>query len=264
MSNLKAKQTPGDAREAAPAQRRTRPGLLARPQRDADNHKGNDIWLTTLSDLLMLLVIFFVILFGMEMQKPKHATEPPAPVETAQTAVQVKTDNTFKPVAARPETPAPPASVEKELSTILEPGKPGQEIAIYRSANRVTLTFPERIMFDPGHARLKPAARPALDRLALFIKERPQLAVEVQGHTDNRPISNPRYPSNWELSVDRATQVARALIAMGVDPQQLSVKGFGEYHGLFPNNSDENRLKNRRVEIQFTLPTDEMQARAAL
>lgn len=262
MNNLKVKQTPREARESnpLPAQRMARPGLLARSRRETDNHKGNDIWLTTLSDLLMLLVIFFVILFGMEMQKPKHATEIPAPAETAQSAVPVKT------VAARTEAPppAPPASVEKELASILEQGKGGQEIAIYRSANRVTLTFPERIMFDPGHASLKPAARPALDKLAQFIKERPQLAVEVQGHTDNRPISNSRYPSNWELSVDRATQVARALIAMGVDPQQLSVKGFGEYHGLFPNTSDENRLKNRRVEIQFTLPPGETQANAAL
>jgi chemotaxis protein MotB len=57
--------------------------------------------------------------------------------------------------------------------------------------------------------------------------------------------------------VDRATQVAKALIGMGVNPSQLSVKGFGEYHPLYPNNSDENRLKNRRVEIQFTVtPTN--------
>ncbi|MEN6466012.1 MAG: OmpA family protein, partial [Syntrophaceae bacterium] len=132
-----------------------------------------------------------------------------------------------------------------------------------RAANLVTLTFPERIIFDPGHARLKPSANPTLDKVASFIRERAYLVVEVQGHTDNRPISNTRYPSNWELSADRATQVAKALISMGVNPLQLSVKGFGEHRSLYPNDSDESRSKNRRVEIQFSIHPNEVRARTS-
>jgi chemotaxis protein MotB len=82
----------------------------------------------------------------------------------------------------------------------------------------------------------------------------PYLRVEVQGHTDDRPINTKRYPPNRELSVDRATQVVKTLIALGLDPAQISGKGFGEYRNLYPNDSDSNRGKNRRVEIQFSLP----------
>jgi len=146
------------------------------------------------------------------------------------------------------------ASVEKDLTAIFSREKGQQEVMVERVADLVILTFPERIVFDPGQAQLKPAAQTTLDKVASFIKERPYLIVEVQGHTDDQPISNTRYPSNWELSVDRATQVAKALIGLGVNPTHLSVKGFGEYHSLYPNDSDENRLKNRRVEIQFSSP----------
>jgi len=79
------------------------------------------------------------------------------------------------------------------------------------------------------------------------------LAVEVQGHTDDRPINNMRYPSNWELSADRAMGVSKALIGLGVNPTRLSVKGFGEYRPHVPNDSDDHRLNNRRVEIQFSI-----------
>jgi chemotaxis protein MotB len=145
------------------------------------------------------------------------------------------------------------ASIEKDLVSTLNLETDRQEVMVKRAENLVTLTFPEQIVFDPGHARLKPSAQATLDKVASFIKERPYLGVEVQGHTDDQPINNTRYPSNWELSVDRATQVAKALIGLGVNPSQFSVKGFGEYHSLNPNNSDENRFKNRRVEIQFAV-----------
>ena len=64
----------------------------------------------------------------------------------------------------------------------------------------------------------------------------------------------PSYPSNWELSADRATQVAKSLIRRGINPAQVSVKGFGEHRALVPNDSEFNRLRNRRVEIHFNIP----------
>lgn len=216
---------------------------------NAEMHRENDIWLITLSDLLMLLVIFFVILFGMELQKQ-------APVLTVRTEA---TDNTAKKtadtVSTEPSLRDISASIEEDLVVTLSREKGSQEVAVRRVAGLVTLTFPERIVFDPGHALLKPSAHATLNKVATFIQERPYLVVEVQGFTDDQPINNSRYPSNWELSVDRATQVARALIGLGVNPYQLSVKGFGEYRSLYPNDSDDNRLKNRRVEIQFSLPS---------
>jgi chemotaxis protein MotB len=214
----------------------------------ADTLKEADIWLITLSDLLMLLVIFFVILFGMEMQK--HA--PIVSVQTESKENQAEKQESVINIA--PSLLSMSASIEEDLIATLNREKGQQDVTVKRVANLVTLTFPERIVFDPGHAQLKPSAQTTLDKVGSFIKERPYLIIEVQGYTDDQPINNARYPSNWELSVDRATQVAKALIGLGVNPYQLSVKGFGEYHSLNPNDSDENRLKNRRVEIQFSLP----------
>jgi len=221
-----------------------------RSSNKAGADKGTDIWLLTLSDLLMLLVICFVILFGMGLQEQKRAA-------SISTRTEAKKDHIEKPASVMnldPSLLSKSASVEKDLTAIFSREKGQQEVMVERVADLVILTFPERIVFDPGQAQLKPAAQTTLDKVASFIKERPYLIVEVQGHTDDQPISNTRYPSNWELSVDRATQVAKALIGLGVNPTHLSVKGFGEYHSLYPNDSDENRLKNRRVEIQFSSP----------
>lgn len=231
--------------EPPAVKRKGRSFLLCR--NEADHHKWSDIWLITLSDLLMLLVIFFVVLFSMEMQKRTPTAS--AHAEAKETALQNKE------VAARPESApaAIPAAVERDLISLLNSEKGGPAPAVKRADNHVILTFPESIIFDAGQAELKPSAQPTLDKVAFFIRERAYLNVEVQGHTDNQPINTARYPSNWELSADRATQVARALIGMGVNPLHLSVKGFGEYRSLYPNDSDKNRLKNRRVEIQFSI-----------
>jgi len=214
----------------------------------AETNKGPDIWLITLSDLLLLLVIFFVILFSMELQKrvPKLSTGP------GTSGMRSGSDTEAGTVPSRHGRSE---SIEKELAALLNREKRQRDVSVKREADLVTLTFPEEIVFDPGYARLKPSSRATLETVASFLQERPDLVLEVQGHTDDQPIRNTRYPSNWELSVDRATQVARALIGLGVAPSRLSVKGFGEYRPLYPNNRDENRLKNRRVEIQFILPS---------
>jgi chemotaxis protein MotB len=244
MNNLKVKTASfKDIGEPLPLKRTSRKPLGS--PIGAETNKGTDIWLITLSDLLMLLVIFFVILFSLELQK--HAPNLSVRGQVKKNQIEQKA------AATMPVAQSKSASVEKELAAMLNREKSPQEVTVKRVADLVTLTFPEGIVFDPGYAQLKPSAQTTMEKVAAFIRERPNLVMEVQGHTDDKPISNTRYPSNWELSVDRATQVAKALIGMGVNPSQLSVKGFGEYHPLYPNNSDENRLKNRRVEIQFTV-----------
>jgi chemotaxis protein MotB len=73
--------------------------------------------------------------------------------------------------------------------------------------------------------------------------------VRVTAYTDNTPPSDPRYPTNWELSAARSAAIARYLIGRGVAPERLIVVGRGEYHPLFPNDTDEHRAFNRRAEI---------------
>lgn len=228
-----------------------------RPTSGSQTEKGNEIWLLTLSDLLMLLMIFFVVLFSLTLQKQlltgqSHKPHPTPPAVTASTETAEAT--VTMPSAAESQEKEISATLEQDLASALNTDVNQQGLLITRAADVITLTFPEKIVFDPGQARLKSSSEDILTKVALFIKSHANLVVEVQGYTDDTPISSTRYPSNWELSVDRATQVARGLISSGVNPEAISVKGFGEYHPIVPNRSPEERQLNRRVEIQFSIP----------
>jgi len=229
-----------------------RPLLLLSKPAPADG--GNEIWFLTLSDLLMLLMIFFVLYLGITLKEQikapvvasaplveKALPVPPAAEEPAATETAIE--------PAVRET----ASLESDLLSIIDDNQSVAGITVERRLQSVVLTFPEQIIFDSGQAELKSSAQPLLSQVALFIQKHPHLSVEIQGHTDNRPISSKRYPSNWELSADRATQVAKSLIQLGTNPANISTKGFGEYHPLHSNENDIGRLKNRRVELQFSL-----------
>lgn len=212
---------------------------------------GHDLWLLTLSDLLLLLMIFFVLLFGMAFQQQEKGSRFSPQVATAQIELQ-KIPMDQQP-ASRPESASKGIldSFEKDLRAVVGDQEDKEIISVVRQADNLILTFPERIVFDSGRAELKSSVQPILKKIGSLALAHPLLQVEVQGHTDDRPINTERYPSNWELSVGRATQVVKALISLGLDPARTSVRGFGEYRTRYPNDSDLNRSKNRRVEIQF-------------
>ncbi|WP_029353190.1 peptidoglycan -binding protein [Bosea sp. 117] len=119
--------------------------------------------------------------------------------------------------------------------------------------------FQSEVFFDPGSAGIRPEAIPALDKLAEAIaaleKEIPSdiaWVLRVDGHTDNRPIQTPQFPSNWELSAARAIAVVQYLVGKGIQPVHLVAAGFGEYQPIDAADSDEARAKNRRIELKLT------------
>jgi chemotaxis protein MotB len=249
----------GTARPLPERKRRTSPdsgkGLPVRLQRRAvASETGNEIWLLTLSDLLVLLLIFFVLFFGTSLHRQGRAvpTPPPASPVVEESAVAPL----VLPRAAHQE-PSPvqaASSLESDLVGILGEHPAEQGVTVERHSQYLIVTFPEQILFDSGLSRLKPSVGPLLEKVSRFILDHPGISTEIHGHTDDRPIHNQRYPSNWELSADRAAQVAKALVEQGTPPERLSIKGFGEYQPLQANDSDLSRLKNRRVEIQFSVP----------
>ncbi|ODT77503.1 MAG: hypothetical protein ABS76_27400 [Pelagibacterium sp. SCN 64-44] len=119
--------------------------------------------------------------------------------------------------------------------------------------------FQSEVLFDPGQADIQTGGRPDLDALADAIL---QLETEIpsdinwvlriDGHTDSRPISNARFPSNWELSAARAISVAQYLVSRGVSPHRLVAAGFGEFAPLDPANTEEAYRRNRRIEFKLT------------
>lgn len=119
--------------------------------------------------------------------------------------------------------------------------------------------LPTDILFDSGSAELGADAQERLATLATSVRE---VAAEIpssidwvlriDGHTDIRPISNERFPSNWELSAARAISVAQYLVSKGVSPNRLVAAGFGEFTPLDPANTEEAYRRNRRIEFKLT------------
>ncbi|MFK4811334.1 peptidoglycan -binding protein [Devosia neptuniae] len=119
--------------------------------------------------------------------------------------------------------------------------------------------FQSEVLFDPGQADIQPGGTPDLDALAAAILQLeteipPDInwVLRIDGHTDKRPISNARFPSNWELSAARAISVAQYLVTKGVSPNRLVAAGFGEFTPLDPADNDEAYRRNRRIEFKLT------------
>jgi flagellar motor protein MotB len=109
------------------------------------------------------------------------------------------------------------------------------------------------VLFDSGSDELTPSGHEFIARLAAplgaLLAAEPDQMVLIGGHTDDRPIHNDRFASNWELSAGRAVAVAHALAAEGVDPTKIVASGFGEYHPRRADHDEDSRRRNRRIEV---------------
>jgi chemotaxis protein MotB len=140
-------------------------------------------------------------------------------------------------------------SLVRDLKKEIEAG----DIKVTQFRDLLTVNLVEKILFDSGRAEIKPRGLEILKRVGDILKGVPDKVVRIEGHTDNVPIGaalRPRFPTNWELSTARATVVARFLQdKVGLDPTRLSATGYGEYRSVAPNDSEEGRAQNRRIEI---------------
>jgi chemotaxis protein MotB len=110
-------------------------------------------------------------------------------------------------------------------------------------------------VFQDGQSELPQEAYPVLDTIINMLRPIDN-RVRLVGHTSNTPSSSSYYPTNWELSLARAMSVARYLINAGLVPERFIVSGQGEYAPLFPNDSDEHKALNARVEIIIVYPVE--------
>ena len=127
------------------------------------------------------------------------------------------------------------------------------QITITQLKGKLKVNMLDEILFDSGRTTIKPEGIEVLERVGEILLNVKERAINVEGHTDNVPIGPElarRYPTNWELSVARATNVARYLQEKtGIDPTLLSATGYGEYHPVDSNETEEGRARNRRIEI---------------
>jgi chemotaxis protein MotB len=114
---------------------------------------------------------------------------------------------------------------------------------------RMVLVLATDILFDKGSAELSEAGQASILEVAQALSELDPRQYQVEGHTDNDPISTKRYPSNWDLAADRALRVVKVMVEGGLNPQQLSGASYGEHRPVRPNESPEDKARNRRIEI---------------
>lgn len=114
---------------------------------------------------------------------------------------------------------------------------------------RMVIQLPQDILFSSGSATVGQDGRQTLAEVAGVLADLPDRKFQVEGHTDNVPISTDRFPSNWELSTARALSVVRLLVAGGVNPADLSGAGYGEFQPVASNDDAAGRKRNRRIEI---------------
>ncbi len=127
------------------------------------------------------------------------------------------------------------------------------EVKISELKGKLTVNVVDKILFDSGKATLKGNGLKVLQQIGDVLKTAVDKNVQVEGHTDNVPISTPQYPTNWELSMARATTVLHFLHdKVGIPGERLSAVGFGEYQPISSNSTSTGRAQNRRIQIVLT------------
>jgi chemotaxis protein MotB len=134
------------------------------------------------------------------------------------------------------------------------------ELKIALRDGRMVLQLSNDVLFDSGQTDIKPGGQQAIQQVAAVLKTLAMRRFQVAGHTDNVPIQNARFSSNWELSTARAVQVTLYLIAQGVKAEVLSAAGYGEFDPVASNADPSGRGRNRRIEITLQPNIDELVA----
>ncbi|WP_099158796.1 flagellar motor protein MotS [Virgibacillus ndiopensis] len=236
--------------------------------------KGAPKWMVTYSDMVTLILVFFILLFSMsqiDLVKFEAISESfrnrmifdfnPSPVPmdnpTENTSDQEsrKNSNEFestKQLSDRDDNAGEEDSLNKLMNDVeiyLDKNKLNNVISASRNERGVVLVLQELILFDPGEATILKKGEPFLNKIGSLLSKIPN-RIKVEGHTDSKPMESFRYPSNWELSGARASSVVRYLVDKnGFDESRFTIVGYSDTKPLVPNDSPENMSKNRRVEI---------------
>jgi chemotaxis protein MotB len=248
---------------------------------------GVPAWVMTFADLMTLLMCFFVLLLAfseMDAAKFKQLSGSMKDAFGVQAEIEVRSIPKGTSVVAQefsPGRPDPSAinsvrqftvdsnrntldALDRELKEIEETRDHARRlrlalkeeiekgsVSIQTEGMKVIVHLMENATFDSGKAVLHEAFRPTLNKIAALIDDNSG-DVTISGHTDNVPISNDRFRSNWDLSTSRAVTVAHELLDVStLDPANVMVTGHADTRPRKPNDSAENRAKNRRVDISI-------------
>ena len=208
-----------------------------------ENLETGDEWLTSYSDLMTLLMTFFVLL---------------ASISSIDASKFEQVANSMSNAVGDVDTPQKSLEeVYKDVNTMLTEEHLSAEVKAAKTPQGVAISVPGAYLFQSGSADISPQAQPLIKRIAEIIRSVPY-NVAIEGHTDDVPIQTREFPSNWELSAARASGIVRFLIDQGIYSRRLRAVGFSDTQPIVPNIdpmtgviSPENRARNRRVVIRF-------------
>lgn len=227
---------------------------------DDDDDDSGESWLTTFSDVSMLLLCFFVLLLSMSAIDAKKFRESFSSVRDTfggdeQNSIRFMAEPGVKEVVEdlvrmRQELMEQQQKTFTEVQKLLlTQGLDGLVSAVLDEGT-ITLRLPAEAVFEPGSERLSAAGAEVLHSMrSIFLKTREQ-TINIRGYTDDSPMpSGARFKDNWELSALRAVNVLRDMLTGGIEPVRMTATGLADLNPLAPNTTPENRAMNRRVEF---------------
>jgi chemotaxis protein MotB len=240
-----------------------------RPLQEESEHQ--DRWMVSYADFITLLFAFFVVMYSISsVNKGKYETFSESldqalfhseKIERVVEPIQIgNIATTIQPI----ELPNLITAEERQLSEeilqekqrlsdvseqfqgSLQPYVEEKLVGIKKFDFWVELEMNSELLFASGKAELSSKALPVIAKVAEVVKDVPNV-INVEGYTDDVPISTGIYPSNWDLSSARATSVVKELVKNNIPPTRLSAVGYGEFHPVADNKDENGRFKNRRV-----------------
>jgi chemotaxis protein MotB len=244
-----------------------------RRRRKSEDDAHPERWMVSYADFMTLLFALFVVLFASSYHDKKTVQRVSSAVKNgfqemgAFTGSDSIQDTSSSDMSKLGSVLSPTSNGGAKVGSV--PGSAGidltelhrkltkalgkeierQEVALRMTPEGFVISLHELGFFNSGEARLLPGAADKIKRIAAVLMEY-GLDMRVEGHSDNVPIHNAAFGSNWDLSTARAMAVAMMLIdEAGVDPQRMSIAGYSQYHPTANNDTPEGRRANRRVDI---------------
>jgi len=239
-----------------------------RKKRTDEEHSNSERWLLTYADMITLLMAFFIMMYSMSVLNLAKFREAAISIRSGfggmvkgQGKSPLGTSGQFasKPSPIQGDTAGVSWKVIKPLVEYVETGDTDEagnkKIKIGEDNRGIVITMSsDSMLFGSGSAKIRRDAEPTLNKIAAMIAKTDNL-VRVEGHTCSLPTQNAEFASNWELSTARATEVLRYLVeSKGLPAQRFSAAGYGSVRPVAKNDSNQNRGKNRRVEIVLIRP----------
>ena len=232
-------------------------------KKNDDEHENLERWLITYSDLITLLLAFFIMMYTFSKQDAQKYQEVSHQLKAIFSGHSIIPGGTgslttpgFSGVVRTGTMSAEEVAreLENEVKAMAASTGHNQKISVFRDERGVVIRIMDKAFFDEGKAELRETAKAALVKIVPIMvnSNRP---IRIEGHTDDVPIRTNEFRSNWELSVRRATEVVRYLIEThNFPPQKISASGYAEYQPVAPNDTLEHRASNRRIEIILIQP----------